>query len=106
MKNEFVKYEQALALKELGYDEYCFGVYLPDIPNNVEIVTQNVLKEEVFTEKGFIKAPLYQQAMRWFKEVKGINFNINITYSTFDDAMDKQLRKLIGIVKEKDHENN
>ena len=28
MNKEFIPYEQALALKELGFDEPCFGHYL------------------------------------------------------------------------------
>ena len=27
MEKEFIPYEQALALKELGFDEHCFGLY-------------------------------------------------------------------------------
>ena len=27
IENEFIPYEQALALKELGFDEPCFGIY-------------------------------------------------------------------------------
>ena len=28
MKNEFIPYEQALQLKELGFNEQCFGYYV------------------------------------------------------------------------------
>ena len=31
MNKEFVKYEQALALKELGFDEPCIGWYNPQV---------------------------------------------------------------------------
>ena len=55
MKNEFVKYEQALALKELGFDEPCLGYY--DEGGNLYTEMVEVLK-----------APLYQQAFRWFRE--------------------------------------
>jgi len=48
MNKEFVPYEEALALKELGFDESC--IY--DYPDCVES----------------IPAPLYQQAFRWFRE--------------------------------------
>ncbi len=30
MNKEFIPYEQALALKELGFDEPCFGYYVID----------------------------------------------------------------------------
>jgi len=65
MKNEFIPYEQALALKELGFDEQCFSFYNA----NGELYesegyyrySDNVHKDEVI-------APLYQQAFRWFRE--------------------------------------
>ena len=55
MNKEFVKYEQALALKELGFDEPCIGYY--DEGGNLYTEMVEVLK-----------APLYQQAFRWFRE--------------------------------------
>lgn len=55
MNKEFVPYEQAVALKELGFDEPCFGYY--DEGGNLYTEMVEVLK-----------APLYQQAFRWFRE--------------------------------------
>ncbi len=79
MKNEFCTYEQALALKELGYDEPCFGDYYKFDNNDIHldtaddrqrIITDN--KDEVIIE---ISAPLYQQAFRWFREKYGLDSN-------------------------------
>ena len=63
MQNEFIKYEQALALKELGFDEPCLGMFdeykefnCLGIPHNANIL------------QGCISRPLYQQAFRWFRE--------------------------------------
>jgi hypothetical protein len=50
MNKEFVKYEQALALKELGFDEPCMS------------------SRDMNNGKGLIQLPLYQQAFRWFRE--------------------------------------
>ena len=82
MEKEFVKYNQALALKELGFDEPCFmcyygisrddkfdGLYLH---TGMGKVRNTHLKEK---EKG-ITAPLYQQAFRWFREKYTIRHNI------------------------------
>ena len=55
MEKEFVTYEQALALKELGFDELCFGYY--DGGGNLYTEMVEVLK-----------APLKQQVFRWFRE--------------------------------------
>ena len=56
MNKEFVPYEQALALKELGYDENYFYCYSDD---------GKLHSDEVWRRKNSIKAPLYQQAFRW-----------------------------------------
>ena len=66
MEKEFIPYEQALALKELGFDEPCFAFY-----NNAEAIP--FIKQQFDDElrkiyKGDFEAPLYQQAFRWFRE--------------------------------------
>jgi hypothetical protein len=66
MEKEFIKYEQALALKELGFDEPCFGAY---IGNELKIFQfSNDIKGYVNDANLIIGAPLYQQAFRWFRE--------------------------------------
>jgi len=78
MEKEFIPYEQALALKELGFDEPCFGWFrttlLPSNFTEYFLETELGLNEEVtdlinsnFTGDA-CSAPLYQQAFRWFRE--------------------------------------
>jgi hypothetical protein len=60
MNKEFIHYEQALALKELDYNEDCFGYYIGGklfITTVVYNSTENVCK-----------APTFSQAFRWFRE--------------------------------------
>ena len=77
MNKEFVPYEQSLALKELGFDEICFCYYLyHDIkvrskelqtvysPGIVDIAVKPVSTGNFYA----FKAPLYQQAFKWFRE--------------------------------------
>jgi hypothetical protein len=65
MEKEFIPYEQALALKELGFDEQCFSFYDSD---------GELYESEGYYKKGYnvfdeeVIAPLYQQAFRWFRE--------------------------------------
>jgi len=74
MKKEFIPYEQALALKELGFDEPCFGRYY--YKESYPMLNPNSGETELVFEFGqYIKqteitilAPLYQQAFRWFRE--------------------------------------
>jgi len=52
MKNEFVPQEQALALKELGFDEPCFGWWFADEKMLI------VEKSNKSTSENIIQAPL------------------------------------------------
>ena len=119
MKREFVPYEQALELKELGCNERCFGYYVGN-----ELITSI---NDIFnsTDILIIPAPLYQQAFRWFDEntdfqgfvidsIKECHFDwkiINLNteerieceeyYSTRQEAELECLKKLIEITKNK-----
>lgn len=72
MKEQFVTYEIALKLKELGFDEKCLGYF-----NNTENLTIGIDvpdKSLLLTNKGKAAnaclAPLWQQAISFLKEKK------------------------------------
>jgi hypothetical protein len=67
MEKEFVPYEQALALKELGFDEPCFGYYKE---NQYELNKEFHCYNSDYVENlgVYIAAPLYQQAFSFFRE--------------------------------------
>ena len=75
MDTEFIPYEQALALKELGFDQPCIACYTPiewlkDKPYRLHGHYVNQFKE-FFNSKlkeENVATPLYQQAFRWFRE--------------------------------------
>jgi hypothetical protein len=78
MRKEFVTYEQALALKELGFDE-------PFKPFNTFYYRNGNLCEAnedavIYFNSEVILAPLKQQAFRWFREKYNLVFNF-ISYS-------------------------
>jgi hypothetical protein len=58
---DFVKYEQALELKELGFDEPCFKVY--DTMGYVQD-EQTMLNMRL----DYCSAPTFSQAFRFFRE--------------------------------------
>ena len=62
MNKEFVTYEQALALKELGFDERCFSRYYESgkLADSLSYLHHNHF--------GQVNAPLYQQAFSFFRE--------------------------------------
>jgi hypothetical protein len=85
MKKEFIPYEQALELKELGFNEPCFIYWVFD---GVEITFSTShnksgwsmigFKNNQMTKKaGLCSAPLYQQAFRWFREKYNLNGILN-----------------------------
>ena len=61
MTIEFVTYEQAVKLKELGFDESCFGFY----ENGVFIFWYDSKQETELLLN--CSAPLKQQVFRWFR---------------------------------------
>jgi hypothetical protein len=72
-QQEFILYEQALELKELGFDESC--IYRYCIVTKWEEPTSEILlqlSDCESLEKNLVKAPLYQQAFRWFREKYGL----------------------------------
>ena len=71
MNTEFVPHKQALALKELGFDEPCFGWYSED---------GTFYEGKMTIHQGLLLAPLYQQAFRWFREKYGLHQNITQYY--------------------------
>jgi hypothetical protein len=78
MEKEFVPYEQALALKELGFDEECLACWYNETPTNPEGQCLVYYKKPWCNQKiikGIIRdyyyAPLYQQAFGFFREKYG-----------------------------------
>jgi len=70
MKDNFVSYEIALKLKELGFKEECLGWYLFEIANK-ENISSVILASFIRNWNHYgdrINAPLYQQVFKWFRE--------------------------------------
>ena len=119
MEKEFIPYEQALALKELGFNEPCFGYY-----DNKQQIFYNSLMLS-----NHSSAPTFSQAFRWFREkynlhsqtpstcveesdrifynnpiydeLDSIVFESMEQYTSYEEAELECLKKLIEIVKEK-----
>ena len=121
MNKEFIPYEQALELKELGFNDLCLFYYGDN--KALRIYHQSEIEEDL------IGAPLYQQAFRWFREkydlfgcidlqacnpshwfirIDKIDINDylyhsedeNIQYNTYEEAELACLTKLIKLILE------
>jgi hypothetical protein len=83
MNKEFVTYEQALALKELKFNEPCLGYYFG---KDREVYVSNEYVMAPFNpdldSKVMFRAPTYSQAFRWFREKYKLDSMIQPTYSS------------------------
>jgi hypothetical protein len=125
MNKEFIPYEQALELKELGYDEY----HYKEQQESFYLYLDGDLGDPEYSMASKVNlAPLYQQAFRWFREkydlhvsfgrlydtaktkkyvidtyneISSYEVDYSSGYSTYEEAELACLKKLIEIVKNK-----
>ena len=76
MKKEFLPYQEALDLKELGFNEKCAAHYL-DV-DDLELKWLIYRNLSIDTNKC-IQAPLYQQAFKFFREKYDFRYSIGNT---------------------------
>jgi hypothetical protein len=125
MNKEFIPYEEALALRELGFNEPCIGflrkdtkkLFICDFEINNDFIRINDYK---------VIVPLYQQAFRWFRDkyklvvaitVENDDFDYTIyipwkikevhdstRFTSYEEAELVCLQELIKIVKEKNND--
>lgn len=74
MRNDFVSYEIAKRLKELGFDEECFAY---KIASSKDDAIYFELGGCINSDSQMVSTPTYSQVVDWF-EKKGIYFNINV----------------------------
>ena len=128
MEKEFVPYEQALELKELGFDEPCIAFYLEKV---LTFHTHGIDPHFIFKKNSNLwyssSAPTYSQAFKWFREkclLEGTieqaddfywyKFSVyfygkenkqllskGLEFKTYEEAELACLTKLIEIIKEK-----
>ena len=112
MNKEFITYEQALALKELGFDQKCVAYYSVDKQqlNLVNGYNSLMFADYVHlanTVKN-VPAPLYQQAFRWFREKHNLHSHISLGISDEQDRSEFEYDEytfVIEGVKELDFNN-
>lgn len=124
MKKEFIPYEQALKLKELGFDKECLAFYHQD--ERLEVDSLGIKRNHHRAKIGVL-APTFSQAFRWFREkydiypiieaknyfkspIKWIYSTCNVNgslevginnHNTYEEAELACLKKLIELVKNK-----
>jgi hypothetical protein len=98
MSNEFVSYEIALKLKELGFDEPCLTYYYEltsNLRTHLAIDIRNAWTYSGNKKLGFTLAPLYQQVFKWLRNKYDIDFSINTIYSKYNENTSKKYSGVI-----------
>jgi len=82
MIKEFVPYELAVKLKELGFDEKCFcnweESWSPEPEHEIRMV---LTTDQTWLRPGWVRAPTFSQAFRWFREKYNLHRYIETTPS-------------------------
>jgi hypothetical protein len=98
MDKEFIPYTEALALKELGFDESCFAIWSGIDELNFSVTDTIRLYSSAFSINGNqsskfyindfnslrVAAPTFSQAFRWFREKYDIQLGICHIHGGFD----------------------
>ena len=123
MKNEVIPYEEAVAMKKLGFNEKCLACY--DEKGVFGLTVMSIKKYYTNSKEDTwnCAAPLYQQAFRWFREKYNLvaeiqapdgkdgkwnptihksygfgNYYDNDGFNSYEEAELACLRKLIEII--------
>jgi hypothetical protein len=86
MNNEFIPFEQALDLKELGFDEPCIAHFVKH-DDEIKCILDSDDFDEWWTNNSDnlqVKAPLYQQAFRWFRDKYNLHNGIYPYYDEYE----------------------
>lgn len=122
MEKEFIPYEQALALKELGYNEKGLAFYTENAYGDGQKLQWFRKPNDCNNDYVFISAPTFSQTFRWFREKYELYYTIEgsikegfqyfvYTYeyeikseelfNIYEEAELECLKKLIEIIKNK-----
>lgn len=92
MKEQFVTYEIALKLRELGFDEPCLAIYrnrfndfgITLISNGIKIQgNQSITIYHSLNEEMICLAPLWQQVIGWFRK----KYDIHIIFLPYNNPI-------------------
>jgi len=81
MEKEFLPYEESLTLKELGFDEPCFGYFSKEHDN--KLIISDPYYASILIKNDCLPTPLYQQAFDWFEQkhsmfiARSVNTTVN-----------------------------
>ena len=80
MEKEFIPYQQAVELKQLGFDKPCFAVYEDKKWQLVE--NKNSISYELCLKTDTFPVPTFSQAFCWFREKYNLHSEILLDQTT------------------------
>lgn len=110
MKEQFVTYEIALKLKELGFNEPCFrkwswyynpyfgGIEKQETALLINYDTEQYEKLNEFPRK-YCLAPLWQQTIDWFRD----NYNIHIEIRNYQEYQKDNYAHVLNFIKDSNY---
>jgi hypothetical protein len=102
MKNQFCTFEISLKLKELDFDEQCFGFYYEHIKTGFTVEVRKIQLNQL--GKYDTLAPLWQQVFDWFREKH--NIIIEVWYDNSQNDGFNWLYEIYVNDKEFDHDGS
>lgn len=87
MKSQFIPYEHAKMMKDLGFEDVCYGFYAY-LENQKMWIVMDLIKSK---NEGYgVSAPLFQQAEEWLWEkhkcrIETRQIGDEYTYEIFDE---------------------
>ena len=91
LEKEFISYEQAVALKQLGFDEECMGYYSGD--TNSLLIRPAMAR--INRPDNVVTAPLKQQVFRWLSlQLNDKDIMIPVDYDAQNKLIDVLIEKL------------
>ena len=97
MEKEFVTYELALRMKQLGFDEPCLAFF-----NGIHLSFSRFDTLGKLLDIGkCLEAPIYSQAFRWFREKYGLYSWIQLHNGYINDSFYSELPITFSIMDRK-----
>lgn len=129
MEEQFIPYDQALELGELGFNELCLTKWGVGSKNFYKNYVPCSNTDDIVLSGDLISAPLWQQAFHWFRTKHGLVGNVEYLlnrwfcyiindgkdektsrclfteFKTYEEAQLELLKRLIKTVKENETRN-
>ena len=82
INEDFITFEQAKLLKELGFDWECDHIYSFTYHNHNKPIFQQYETTDHYEVEKYWYAPTLAQAQKWLREVKGVKVYVKPLFSS------------------------